>query len=78
MATTAEADTTGMTLDTNRLGRTGRAQTFAGTYRKTLMKLVQMPQVFERDPLLGSCSSTDLLNCKQEEQRLVLMVAALD
>ena len=66
-----------MAFDTNWMRRTGWAKTFADADRSFLMKLAQMPQVADHGLLLGTSNGTDLYSCKADEQRLVLMVAAL-
>jgi hypothetical protein len=67
-----------MALNTNWMRRTGWAQTFAGADRKLLVRLAQMPQVADQGLFLDTYNNTNLHSCKQNEQRLVLMVAALD
>lgn len=67
---------TDMALKTNWMRRTGRAQTFASADRKILVKLAQMPHG-EWDLFLVTHDGADLHSCKADEQRLVLIVAAL-
>jgi hypothetical protein len=76
-ASATDTGNTNMALNTNWIRRTGWAQTFAGADRKLLVKLAQISQVVEQSLFLGTHNGTDLYSGKADEQRLVLMVAAL-
>jgi hypothetical protein len=76
-ASATDSGNTDMALNTNWMRRTGWAETFADADRSFLVKLAHMPQVAEHGLLLGTSNGTDLYSCKADEQRLVLMVAAL-
>jgi hypothetical protein len=76
-ASATDSGKTDMALDTNCMRRTGWAKTFADSDRSFLAKVAQMPHVAEHGLLLGTSNGTDLYSCKADEQRLVLMIAAL-
>jgi hypothetical protein len=76
----AAADTCSvdMALNTNWMRRTGWTKTFAGANRKLLVELAQPPCVARGDLCLGTYGDRKLCSLKEDERRLVLMIAALD
>jgi hypothetical protein len=76
-ASATDSGNTDMALNTNWMRRTGWAKTFADSDRSFLAKLAQMPQVAEHGLFLGTSNGIDIYSCKADEQRLVLMIAAL-
>ncbi|PVH90430.1 hypothetical protein DM02DRAFT_507982, partial [Periconia macrospinosa] len=77
-ATTTSTGSLDMAVNTNWMRRTGWNETFAGANRKLLVELVQMPRGRGQCINLGTYNDTVLCSGEEDEQKLALMVSALD
>lgn len=77
-AATTDVGSADMALTTNWMRRTGWSEMFADANRKLLVELTQPPYNAEVDLCLGVYGATKLFSRREDEERLIRIVAALD